>query len=85
MKNRKYLETLIGLAKILRKDSTPAEKKLWIALQEMRLATGIKFRRQKPVGFYIADFYCASLKCIIEIDGFRMIISLKKTRSAMPI
>ena len=39
---------------------------LW---RELRQAPGIKFRRQHPIGPYVLDFYCASAKMCIEIDG----------------
>ena len=43
------------------------ERLLWQALR-LRPA-GLKFRRQHPLGSYTADFYCASLKLVIEVDG----------------
>ena len=54
--------------KELRNESTPAEKKLWSALQCSRLE-GYKFRRQHSVGFFILDFYCPSQRLAIEVDG----------------
>jgi cyclase len=54
-------------AKKLRKNMTEAETVLWMHIKE-RL-TGFKFRRQHPIGIYIADFYCHKVKLIIEIDG----------------
>jgi very-short-patch-repair endonuclease len=47
---------------------TDAERKLWLLLRDRRLA-GAKFRRQAPVGPYIADFICARRKLIVEADG----------------
>ncbi len=55
-------------AKELRKDMTPAEKILWEHLRNRQLG-GFKFRRQHPMGSFIADFYCAECKLVIEIDG----------------
>ncbi len=55
-------------ARKLRKSSTPAEEKLWQALRNRNLA-GFKFRRQHPIGPYIADFYCAEVRLIVELDG----------------
>ena len=55
-------------AKALRRDATPAEKKLWHGLRN-RAVGGLKFRRQVPLGRYIADFYCASARLVIEVDG----------------
>jgi len=53
----------------LRRQATPAEQKIWHALRQLRFQTGLKFRRQHPIGPYIADFFCHSLACVIEIDG----------------
>jgi very-short-patch-repair endonuclease len=54
-------------AKQLRKNMTDAEIALWIHLKGG--INGFKFRRQHPIGFYIADFFCHKVKLIIEIDG----------------
>jgi very-short-patch-repair endonuclease len=55
-------------AKALRKDMTEAERILWAALRGDQLG-GMRFRRQHPVGPFILDFYCASLRLGIELDG----------------
>jgi len=55
------------LAKELRRNMTDAEMVLWGHLKAG--INGLKFRRQHPVGTYIADFYCHRLKLIIEVDG----------------
>jgi len=47
---------------------TDAERKLWYALRDRRFA-GYKFRRQVPIGFYIADFICYPARVVIEVDG----------------
>jgi len=47
---------------------TDAERKLWFLLRDRRL-NGAKFRRQAPVGPYIADFVCLRRKVIVEADG----------------
>jgi very-short-patch-repair endonuclease len=52
----------------LRRDMTEAEDRLWQELRGRRL-DGIKFRRQVPVGRFIADFLCADAMLIVEIDG----------------
>ena len=44
------------------------ERLLWGKLRDRRLA-GIKFRRQQPVGPYVADFYCPSARLVIELVG----------------
>jgi len=54
--------------KSLRSNLTPAEAYLWTHLKKKQLA-GRKFRRQHGVGPYIVDFYCASEKVVIELDG----------------
>ncbi len=55
-------------AKTLRKQMTDAEHRLWYLLRAHRFA-GVKFKRQAPVGHYIADFVCFDRKIIIEVDG----------------
>ncbi len=55
-------------ARSMRRDATDAERKLWLLLRDRRLS-GAKFRRQAPVGRYIADFICLRLKLIVEADG----------------
>ena len=52
----------------LRKESTPAEAKLWAYLRSLR-EEGIRFRRQYAIGPYIADFCAIKAKLIIELDG----------------
>ncbi|GAA4464931.1 hypothetical protein GCM10023093_16250 [Nemorincola caseinilytica] len=54
-------------ARKLRNDLTNAELVLWGYLKQRPL--GYKFRRQHPLGIYIADFYCHALKLVIEVDG----------------
>jgi very-short-patch-repair endonuclease len=55
-------------ARRLRKNMTPTEKILWSYLGKKQL-NGMRFRKQHPIGDYIADFYCHELKLIIEVDG----------------
>jgi very-short-patch-repair endonuclease len=47
---------------------TPAEQILWKRLRDRRLS-GLKFRRQHPLGTYIVDFYCPAQRLAVEIDG----------------
>jgi very-short-patch-repair endonuclease len=54
-------------ARTLRKAPSLPEGLLWRELRTQR--SGLKFRRQHPVGRYVLDFYCAAAKCGIEIDG----------------
>ena len=56
-------------AKELRKSATPAEQKLWQALRNRNLE-GYKFRRQHPLGPFIADFFCGEVGLVIEVDGW---------------
>lgn len=58
---------LFDRAKNLRNHLTDAEIKLWGYLRTNPM--GLKFRRQHPIGIYVVDFYCHSLKLIIEADG----------------
>jgi very-short-patch-repair endonuclease len=55
-------------ARILRRDMTEAEKALWRILRS-RQTEGCRFRRQIPIGPFIADFACREARLIIEIDG----------------
>ena len=53
-------------AKRLRKEMTPPERLVWRNLQRIK---GWHFRRQAPIGPYIADFVCFACKLVIELDG----------------
>ena len=59
---------LFNIARNQRKYPTEAEKMLWNHLRLKQLE-GLKFRRQEPIGSYIADFVCHDKKLIIEVDG----------------
>ena len=63
-----WKRTLTFRARKLRKNSTKAEKRLWMLLRRKALQ-GIKFYRQYPIGYYIVDFYCPKHNLVIEIDG----------------
>ncbi len=52
----------------LRVDQTEAEAALWKLLRGRNLI-GMKFRRQVPLGRYIADFYCHDRRLVVELDG----------------
>ena len=54
-------------ARTLRRGMTDAERKLWSGLRGEQL--GVKFRRQHPLGNYVADFACLDPKLIVELDG----------------
>ena len=55
-------------AKMLRNNLTSQEVKLWKTLKPYR-KKGDHFRQQHPIGSYVADFYCHSLRLVIEVDG----------------
>ena len=57
---------LLDRARSLRREMTPQERKLWYLFLR---SYPIKFYKQRIIGPYIVDFYCASAKLIIEIDG----------------
>ena len=61
-------QTTIDLSKELRRKMTPYEKVLWQRLRTKKIV-GFKFRRQHPIKFYIADFYCHEARLVIEVDG----------------
>lgn len=64
----KASQELIARAWQLRREATTAESLLWELLRDRRLL-GRKFRRQHPIGQFIADFFCDDARLIIEIDG----------------
>jgi len=61
-----YKQTNIPLAKKLRKEMTPWERKLWYCFLSKY---PVRFQRQKVIGNYIVDFYCAAAKMAVELDG----------------
>ena len=61
-------KSAIPRARQLRRAMTDAETKLWKLLRGRRMLA-LKFRRQVPVGPYIADFLCIAAKVIVEADG----------------
>jgi len=58
----------IARAKALRKDMTDAERRLWYRLRARRFQ-GLKFKRQVPIGPFVADFASMRAKVVIEVDG----------------
>lgn len=62
-----YNKNLRDRSRELRSDSTLAEVLLWKHLRTRQMK-GFQFNRQKPLGRFIADFYCKSLALVIEID-----------------
>jgi very-short-patch-repair endonuclease len=63
-----YQKKLKPNARILRKNSTDAERKLWSHIRR-KYFCNVQFYRQKPIGRYIVDFYAPSVKLVIEVDG----------------
>ena len=61
-----YNKNNIPLAKELRKNMTPWERKLWY---EYLRSYPVRFQRQKAIGNYIVDFYCARAGLVVELDG----------------
>ena len=57
-----------AFAKRLRTEATELERKLWSRLRNGQI-NGLRFRRQQPIGPYIADFFCSAAKLIVELDG----------------
>ena len=62
----KHNEQLVPFAKELRKNMTKEERHLWY---DFLRSYEFRFQRQKVLGQYIADFYCAEAKIVIELDG----------------
>jgi len=67
-KERKERVQLRSFARAMRHVPTDAEKKFWWMVRDRRLG-GYKFKRQHPIGNYIADFVCLEAKLIVELDG----------------
>jgi len=63
-----YNKQLKNLARANRKSGNLSEVLLWQELQHCKL--GVRFTRQKPIGNYVADFYCREKNIVIEIDGW---------------
>ena len=62
----KYNKKLLPKAKSLRNNMTPEERHLWY---DFLRSYPVRFSRQKVLGNYIADFYCAQAGLVIELDG----------------
>ena len=63
---KEYNKQNIPFAKELRKNMTPWERKLWY---EFLRFYPVRFQRQKAIGNYIVDFYCAKARMVVELDG----------------
>ena len=62
----KHNKQLVSLARQLRKDMTKEERHIWY---DFLRTYPVRFSRQKVLGQYIADFYSAEAKLVIELDG----------------
>src|SRR5436190_20379800 len=65
---RDVSKRLRGAAIHMRAEAADAERKLWHLLRDRRLS-GFKFRRQAPIGSFVADFVSFSARLIVEVDG----------------
>ncbi|MGB9722714.1 MAG: endonuclease domain-containing protein [Chloroflexia bacterium] len=65
---RRVPEHMLRLCREFRQEATSAEDMLWECLRGRRLQ-GLKFRRQHPIGRYIADFYCHQGRLVVEVEG----------------
>ena len=63
-----YTGETLARAQRLRREMAGAERKLWLVLRNRQM-DGVKFRRQQPIGPFIADFVCQERRLIIEADG----------------
>ena len=70
-----------ALARVLRKNGTATEAKLWKILRGKQL--GVRFRRQVPIGKYIVDFASLEVKLIIEVDGIQHLSKTGKRADAI--
>ena len=64
---RQTTKATVEKARNLRREMSPPEAKLWQILRQR--PNGLKFRRQHPIGPFVADFYCPAKKLVIELDG----------------
>ena len=70
----------VTIARRLRKAMSPAEKQLWAALRIR--PGGLKFRRQAPIGPFVADFFCSRAGLAIEVDGTDHFVNGRPERDA---
>ena len=75
-----YNSKMVPLAKTLRKNMTKEERHLWY---DFLRNYPVRFRRQKVIGAYIVDFYCADARLIIELDGSQHYEDLNRKNDAV--
>jgi very-short-patch-repair endonuclease len=78
----KYNKKLKKFSRILRKNMTDAERKLWYRIR-MKHIKELQFYRQKPIGNYIVDFYCPKAKLVIELDGGQHYLKARKEKDTI--
>ena len=82
--NGKHNKALTPIARKLRKDMTREERHLWY---DFLREYPIRFLRQKVIGSYVVDFYCAAAKLVVELDGSqltrrRALLTTRRARSS---
>ena len=77
--DRKYNKYNIQIARTLRKNMTKEERHLWY---DFLRNYPVKFTRQKVLGRYIVDFYCAQANLVIELDGSQHYEESEKQKDA---
>lgn len=75
---RKKNSDLVPMARKLRREMTKEERHLWY---DFLRQYPIRFYRQKVLGKYIADFYCAAAKLVIELDGSRRFLEKDRKKT----
>jgi very-short-patch-repair endonuclease len=68
--NKRIASLTTTRARSLHSNMTDAERLLWLLLRDKQMK-GQRFRRQHPIGKYIADFVCIEQKLVIERDGWQ--------------
>ena len=66
MSGLSYSTELREQACALRRSMTPQEKHLWY---DFLRSCPVRFRRQRPIGDYVVDFYCPAARLVVELDG----------------
>ena len=72
----------IKRARRLRRDMTDRERKLWSEPKEFRRLYGVHFRRQAPIGPYVADFVVHEKRLVVEVDGEQHFLPEQMRRDA---
>src|SRR5215211_8195402 len=68
VQGQRVSEAKTWLARKLRRNMTPAERRLWAALRRNQLA-GLHFRRSQIIDGFVADFFCNAAGLVVEVDG----------------